>query len=186
MKRRPIRTAILVVITALVWFLAVKVNFPAETPAHGRDNARHLPHIDVGPGTITVASEDPAYTFTVPTGFAVQPDTGDLVPVSWLPVDARITHHAATVPVDTDELTDAELASSEEANPEGTPAKVIETFEVGDFRVVVTEYGHTYTAYHDRTVVEFAAQPPWEQTYVYDRGVFPAAMRAILDGLTFG
>ena len=186
MKRRPVRTAVLAVVTVLVWFLAVKVNFHTEEPPARAGAPRHLPHIDVGPGTVPVTSDDPAYTFIVPTGFAVHPATGDLVPVSWLPTGARITHDAVAVAVDTDRLDDTELAASTEANPDGPLTGVVETYAINDFRVVVTDAAHTYTAYHGRTVVTFTSEPPLTTLAVFDPEVFPAAMRMVLSSLEFG
>lgn len=182
MKRRPIRTAVLLAVTALVWFLAVQVTFHTEDLAAPPGTGRHLPHIDVRPGTTPV--DAPLYTFTVPTGFAVDPRTGDLLPVSWLPTPARITHHAATVAVDTGELSDAELATSAEANPGGPPAGVVDTYPLGDFRVVVTEHGRVHTAYHGRTVLTVTAIPP-DPADVFDPTVLPAAVDVVLRGLGF-
>jgi len=185
-KRHPIRTGILLAVTALVWLLAVKTNFPADESPPATGAARHLPHIDVGPGGPLVTAEDPAYTFNVPTGFAVSPDTGGLIPVSWLPTDARITHGATTVAIDTDELGDTELLTSTDANPDGLPAGRTETIAMSDFRVVVSESEHVYTAYHGRTVVTFTSTPPAPGIDVFDPAVFPTAMQFILGSLEFG
>lgn len=188
MKRRPVRTGILLAVTALVWFLAVKTNFPADESPPATGAARHLPPIDVGPGGPLVTVDDPACTFTVPTGFAVAPDTGALVPVSWLPTDASITYAATTVAVDTDDLSDAELLTSADANPAGLPSGMTETFALSDFRVVVVSGAteRVYTAYHGRTVVAFTSNPPVGGLNVFDPEVFPAAVRAILGSLEFG
>ncbi|MEV0646797.1 hypothetical protein AB0I28_16190 [Phytomonospora sp. NPDC050363] len=194
MKRRPIRTAILIVITLAVWAAAFKLSFPAEQARVDPNAGRHLPPIATGPGTHLVHDTGLDYTFTVPAGFAVHPESGDLLPESWLPAFARITRENTESPVDTDGLGDEELAASAEANPPGDslPADrgVLETFELNGFRVVVAEWPLmrpgmlTYTAYHERSVITFTMIPP-DPSYVYDPGVFPAAMDALLGSLEF-